>query len=452
MTGWCHELVQLQPPRCGRPLRACKQKAQQSRGRAGRPRRRRGGSYVVEVTEQTFEAETIRRSVKHPVVVELYSPRVATGQQLSDALIEIANSSGGKFLLARLNVDTAPGIVQALGAAGRADGDRPDRRAGRPAVPGRAAQGSGAGGDRPAAQGGGGQRHRRPGRAGRRRRARPTTDGGASRRPTRGSPPPTRPWPAATSPPRRPSSTSCWRPIPATPRRRSARPRPGCSPGRPASTRRSCWPAAAADASVGVQLDAADVEMVSGDVEAAFDRLIGLIKTQGRRRAQPGPGPAARAVRDRRQRRPARAQGPPGPDDRPVLGRGDRLDDRAIFARVDYGWSDREQSIAGAGSSGVAVGPSGRLRRRRPIRRPRIRAAPPRPTADVARRAPTDQPDAERARSARRDCLHGSYRLARFVGLASIGVLRHRRRAATCGRVRRRDVHPGRSRARSRSR
>jgi putative thioredoxin len=74
-----------------------------------------GASYVVEVTEQTFEAETIRKSVKHPVVVELYSPRVATGQQLSDALIEIANGSDGKFLLARLNVDTAPGIVQALG-------------------------------------------------------------------------------------------------------------------------------------------------------------------------------------------------------------------------------------------------------------------------------------------------------------------------------------------------
>ena len=74
-----------------------------------------GASYVTEVTEQTFEAETIRKSLKHPVVVELYSPRVATGQQLSDALIEIANASDGKFLLARLNVDTAPGIVQALG-------------------------------------------------------------------------------------------------------------------------------------------------------------------------------------------------------------------------------------------------------------------------------------------------------------------------------------------------
>ena len=91
------------------------QRAQQSASGSSLGPRTAGGSYVVEVTEQTFEAETIRKSVKHPVVVELYSPRVATGQQLSDALIEIANASDGKFLLARLNVDTAPGIVQALG-------------------------------------------------------------------------------------------------------------------------------------------------------------------------------------------------------------------------------------------------------------------------------------------------------------------------------------------------
>ncbi len=92
------------------------QRAKQSAaGSAPSSGRSTGASYVVQVTEQTFESEAIRKSVKHPVVVELYSPRVATGQQLSDALIEIANASDGKFLLARLNVDAAPGIVQALG-------------------------------------------------------------------------------------------------------------------------------------------------------------------------------------------------------------------------------------------------------------------------------------------------------------------------------------------------
>ena len=81
------------------------QRAQQSASGSSLGARTAGASYVVEVTEQTFEAETIRKSVKYPVVVELYSPRVATGQQLSDALIEIANTSDGKFLLARLNVE-----------------------------------------------------------------------------------------------------------------------------------------------------------------------------------------------------------------------------------------------------------------------------------------------------------------------------------------------------------
>lgn len=79
-----------------------------------RPSSAAGASYVIELTEQTFEAEAIRRSMKHPVVVEFYSPRVATGQQLSEALSELASEHAGRFLLGRLNVDTAPGIVQAL--------------------------------------------------------------------------------------------------------------------------------------------------------------------------------------------------------------------------------------------------------------------------------------------------------------------------------------------------
>ena len=71
-------------------------------------------SYVLESSEQTFENDAIRPSTQHPVVVELYSPRVATGAQLSDALAAVANASEGRFLLVRLDVDTAPGIVQAL--------------------------------------------------------------------------------------------------------------------------------------------------------------------------------------------------------------------------------------------------------------------------------------------------------------------------------------------------
>src|SRR5690606_30476454 len=74
-----------------------------------------GSSYVVEVSEQTFEAQVIRPSLQHPVVVEFCSPRVSTGQQLSDALAAAAQEAAGKYLIARLNVDAAPQIAQQLG-------------------------------------------------------------------------------------------------------------------------------------------------------------------------------------------------------------------------------------------------------------------------------------------------------------------------------------------------
>lgn len=91
------------------------QAKQRASGGAPRPGGAAGGSYVVEVTEQTFEAEVIRPSVQHPVVVEFYSPRVSSGQQLSDTLAAAAAEAGGKYLVARLNVDAAPQIASQLG-------------------------------------------------------------------------------------------------------------------------------------------------------------------------------------------------------------------------------------------------------------------------------------------------------------------------------------------------
>jgi len=95
-------------------LAARAQAAASGPGAPGAPAAAGGAAYVLETSEQTFEADAIRPSTQHPVVVELYSPRVATGQQLSDVLAAVANASEGRFLLVRLDVDTAPGIVQAL--------------------------------------------------------------------------------------------------------------------------------------------------------------------------------------------------------------------------------------------------------------------------------------------------------------------------------------------------
>ena len=72
-----------------------------------------GASFVAEVDEASFEA-IIGLSAKHPVVLELYSPR-ANAQALSDTLVELANAAGGAYLLGRVDVDAVPKIAQALG-------------------------------------------------------------------------------------------------------------------------------------------------------------------------------------------------------------------------------------------------------------------------------------------------------------------------------------------------
>lgn len=93
-------------------LSQLKNAAQQSPGAPGAT----GGSgYVVDVTEQTFDAEVMRKSVQHPVVVEFHSPRVSSGDQLSSTLAKLAAEAAGKYLVARVNVDTSPQLVQAFG-------------------------------------------------------------------------------------------------------------------------------------------------------------------------------------------------------------------------------------------------------------------------------------------------------------------------------------------------
>lgn len=74
-----------------------------------------GSSYVIEVTEQTFDNEVLRKSLNHPVIVEFYSPRAQGAEQLSNALAELATEAAGKLLVARMNVDTAPQFAQSIG-------------------------------------------------------------------------------------------------------------------------------------------------------------------------------------------------------------------------------------------------------------------------------------------------------------------------------------------------
>ncbi len=71
------------------------------------------GAYVVELDDASFEA-TIRKSVQYPVVVEFWSPRAPDQQALSQDLAALSDEAGGKWLLARVNVDIARQVAAAL--------------------------------------------------------------------------------------------------------------------------------------------------------------------------------------------------------------------------------------------------------------------------------------------------------------------------------------------------
>ncbi len=75
-----------------------------------------GASYVVGADERTFDS-VLAKSKQHPIIIEFTSPR-AGAQQLSDDLAALANEAAGKFLLVRINVDASPAIAQALGIQG----------------------------------------------------------------------------------------------------------------------------------------------------------------------------------------------------------------------------------------------------------------------------------------------------------------------------------------------
>lgn len=75
-----------------------------------------GAHYVMDVTEAGFQ-DLVGRSMQYPVIVEFHSPRAADSAGVSTTLQELINAAEGRFLLARVNVDTEPTLAQALGIA-----------------------------------------------------------------------------------------------------------------------------------------------------------------------------------------------------------------------------------------------------------------------------------------------------------------------------------------------
>lgn len=73
------------------------------------------GSFVVDVDGTTF-ADVVQSSTQHPVVVVLWAPWSEASQQVSKDLAALAEADAGSWLLARVDADANPQIAQAFQA------------------------------------------------------------------------------------------------------------------------------------------------------------------------------------------------------------------------------------------------------------------------------------------------------------------------------------------------
>ncbi|MGP3954582.1 tetratricopeptide repeat protein [Nonomuraea sp. 3N208] len=69
---------------------------------------------TVDVTEETFTTDVIDRSMTVPIVLDLWSPRAPGSAQLSPVLEKVVGDLAGRAVLAKVNVDASPQIAQAL--------------------------------------------------------------------------------------------------------------------------------------------------------------------------------------------------------------------------------------------------------------------------------------------------------------------------------------------------
>jgi putative thioredoxin len=74
------------------------------------------GEAVIDVTEATFQAEVVERSLHQLVVVDLWAEWCGPCKQLSPVLERLAAESGGAWVVAKVDVDANPRIAQLFGA------------------------------------------------------------------------------------------------------------------------------------------------------------------------------------------------------------------------------------------------------------------------------------------------------------------------------------------------
>ena len=75
------------------------------------------GGFVIDLTEATFQ-EVAGSSMQYPVILAFHSAHDPQGAAVGETLASLVNAAGGRFLLARVDVDAEPRLAQGLGVQG----------------------------------------------------------------------------------------------------------------------------------------------------------------------------------------------------------------------------------------------------------------------------------------------------------------------------------------------